>query len=708
MLQLEQDKNHFIVLHDMPGRCRLRIAGFNANQLVTHELEQRLRSCEFVNDFNINIACSSVVIKYRGALEVLFLKLAERSIPKLLDSPPRLGNNKLLPVLRDPKPLHSLALSGVALLLGTTIGPLLSVGLIVISGFPIWRRALSTLIFEKRLNVDFLDGLALTIAVLRQQPRTAALMALLVHLGDYVRERTAQQSRGYVQHLLELHTLKARRLEIDGTVTMVIAQTLMPNEIVLIVAGDMVPADGRVILGIAAVDQRHITGESMPANRRVGDTVFAGSSIVEGSITVCVCEAGDDTLASKIVQLVESAPIGETRIQNYAEQFADHLVAPMLGANVALLASSGNLDRFMSLAIVDYGTGIRVAAPTSILTSMTRAAQEGILIKSGRHVESLATMKGIAFDKTGTLTCGRLTVLEVKTFDAYISSDTVLQLAAAAETELSHPVARALVTYARSIRGLELPICEDVQFKIGLGVTAVIQGKSINIGSERYLRQMHISTSKAKSYMQSLDRLGHIGLLVAVDHTLVGAIACSDEPRPEARSILSGMRQRGIGHIVMLSGDKEGVARRVAQMVGIDTVYSEVLPHEKASIIHDLRKAHGTFAMVGDGVNDSPALAQADIGISLMDGADIARTAADVVLMKEGLHLLLPAIDISRDALKLIKQNCTLIASLNTLALALALPSGLISPATCTILSNGSTLLATLNSMRPLLPNLGR
>ena len=143
-------------------------------------------------------------------------------------------------------------------------------------------------------------------------------------------------------------------------------------------------------------------------------------------------------------------------------------------------------------------------------------------------------------------------------------------------------------------------------------------------------------------------------------------------------------------------------------MVGIDTVYSEVLPHEKASIIHDLRKAHGTFAMVGDGVNDSPALAQADIGISLMDGADIARTAADVVLMKEGLHLLLPAVDISRDALKLIKQNCTLIASLNTLALALALPSGLISPATCTILSNGSTLLATLNSMRPLLPNLGR
>ena len=608
----------------------------------------------------------------------------------------------LLPSISNLKPLHSLTLSTITLFIGLSAGPILSLGLILIIGFPIWRRALSTLIDEKRLNVDFLDGLALTIAVFRQQPRTAALMALLVHLGDFVRELTANQSRGYVDHLLELHTLKARRLELDGSITMVIAQSLLPDESVLILAGELVPADGHVINGLAAVDQRHITGESMPATRNLGDMVYAGSSIVEGSITVCITESGADTVASKIVELVESAPIGETRIQNYAEKFADHLVAPMLAANLAILATTGNLDRFMSLAIVDYGTGIRVAAPTSILTSMTRAAREGILIKSGRHVENLATLKGIAFDKTGTLTRGHLSILEIKSFVSTINTERVLLLAAAAETELVHPVARALVAYARISCGLVLPNCQDVQFAIGLGVSANVQGKRIHIGSARYLSQLKIPIRKAQSYLESLEGIGHIGLLVALDDCLIGAIACSDEPRPEARSTISGMRKRGVKEIIMLSGDREGVARKIAQSVGIDTVYSQVLPHEKADIVKHLRKLNGPFAMVGDGVNDSPALAQADVGISMMDSADIAKSAADVVLMKEGLHLLLPAIDISRNALGLIKQNCTLIAGLNTLALGLALPQGLISPATCTIISNGSTLLATMNSMRPL------
>ena len=441
----------------------------------------------------------------------------------------------------------------------------------------------------------------------------------------------------------------------------------------------------------------------MPATRRAGDMVFAGSSVVEGSIMVRITEAGADTAVAKIVASIESAPVGETRIQNYAEQFADRLVAPLLGVNIALLAATGNVDRFMSLAIVDYGTGIRIAAPTSVLASMTRAARQGILIKSGRHVEHLATLRGIAFDKTGTLTCGRLAVLEVQPFCAGLNADRVLQLAAAAETELHHPVARALVSHACNVRGLVLPLCQNVQFAIGLGVAAEVAGHRIHIGSERYLRSLSIATGKARTYLVNMERKGHIALLVALDDSLIGAITCSDEPRPEAHAVIAGLRRRGVREIVMLSGDRDGVARRVAQSVGIDKVYSEVLPHDKAEIVRTLRAANGPFAMVGDGVNDSPALAQADVGISLVDGADIARAAADVVLMEEGLHLLLPAIDISRDALALVRQNYMLIAGANTLALALALPSGWMSPVACTLLSNGSGLLATMNAMRPLL-----
>jgi Cu2+-exporting ATPase len=661
----------FNVLHKIPGRCRLRFPNLREDKLLQFKLEKKMKSTGLIDDFRFKLGCNSVIIMFQGSIESLFLKLMEPDARdlKLAKRTPSFFEAKS--PIWNQDPVHSFSLSFAALMLGGLGGPFLSLSMVVISGLPIWRRALLTLIDERRLNVDFLDALALTIAVLRRQPQTAALLTLLVHLGDVVRERTAKQSHGCTKQLMDLHTLKARRIEPDGTITTVVAETLQPAERVLLLAGDLVPADGRVIEGIAAVDQRHITGESNPATRRIGDIVFAGSSLIEGSVTIAVTEAGANTLISQIVEQVESAPVGETKIQNYAERFADHLVAPML-------------------------------APTSILTSMIRASKEGILIKSGSHVEKLAGLKGIAFDKTGTLTRGRLEVLEIKTFSKNISCDRVLLLAAAAETKLRHPVARALVSYACKTRGLNLPECENVDFVIGMGVAAECEGQQINIGSDRYLRKLNISTTKAQSYLAEIEQVGHIALLVALDGELIGAIACSDEPRPEAKSVIQGLLSRGVKEIVMLSGDRAGVARRIAQFVGIKKVYSEVLPHEKAEIIRELRNASGNFAMVGDGVNDSPALAQADIGISLFDGADIARSAADVVLMKEGLHLLLPAIDISRNALSLVKQNYSLIAGLNTIALALALPTGLITPATCTLISNGSTLLATMNAMRPL------
>ncbi len=690
-------------MHEVPGRCRLRVSRLRLDRVVREALERRLKASPLVNSFRFNLACESVTVEHQGDIENLFALLLE---PATISTLERTHGTALVtqPVVSSQQPLRALAWAGVALVLGPAAGAPFSILLILLTGLPIWRRALSTLVQERRLNVDFLDGLALAIAVLRQQPRTAALMALMVHLGDVVRELTAGQSRGHIRQLLDFQTVQARRVEIDGSVTLVAAQTLIADQMTLMLAGDLVPADGRVSGGVAAVDQRHITGESTPATRRVGDMVYAGSSVVEGSITVKITEAGADTVVAKIVELIEAAPVGETRIQNYAEQFADRLVAPLLATNVALWALTGNADRFMSMAIVDYGTGIRVAAPTSVLASMTRAARQGILIKSGRHVEHLATLRGIAFDKTGTLTCGRLSVLEVRPFCAGLSADRVLQLAAAAETELRHPVARALVLHARTVRGLELPLCQNVDFVIGFGVAAEVSGHSIHIGSERYLRSLGIATHKARNYLGEIENLGHIALLVALDNSLVGAIACSDEPRPEARAVVAGLRRRGVREIVMLSGDRDGVARRIAQSVGIDKVYSEVLPQDKAQIVRTLRAAtDGPFAMVGDGVNDSPALAQADVGISLVDGADIARAAADVVLMEEGLHLLLPAIDISRDALSLVRQNYALIAGANTLALALSLPSGWMSPVACTLLSNGSGLLATMNAMRPLL-----
>ena len=691
------------LLHEMPGRCRIRVARMRVDASVRERVSHRLANSPLVSSFRLNAACGSVTIEHSGQVDALFDMLMQPSTMLVTLSAKQTQLACVTHEKSESSPFRAMAWAATALVLGPAGGFGLDLVLILLTGFPIWRRAVTTLVKERRLNVDFLDGLALAIAVLRREPRTAALMAMMVHLGDVVRELTARQSRGHIRELLDFQTVQARRLNADGSVTLIPAQALKCHDMALMLAGDLVPADGMISSGLASVDQRHITGESVPATRRVGEMVFAGSSIVEGSITVQITEVGAATVVAKIVQVIESAPVGETRIQNYAEQFADRLVAPLLGVNVAMLALTGNVDRFMSMAIVDYGTGIRVAAPTSILASMTRAARQGILIKSGHHVEQLATLRGIAFDKTGTLTCGHLAVLDVRPMHSRMSADRILQLAAAAETQLRHPVARALVLHAEQVRGLTLPACDDVQFIIGMGVTAVIGGQRLHVGSERFLRSLGIATSKAAKYLTEAESHGYIVLLVAWDDSLVGAIACSDAPRPEARAVVAGLRARGVEHIVMLSGDREGVARRVADKVGIDTVYSEILPHDKAEIVRTLRLKYGPFAMIGDGVNDSPALAQADVGISLVDGADIARDAADVVLMEEGLHLLLPAIDICRDGMALVKQNFSLIAGANTVALALAVPAGLMSPMACTLISNGSGLLATLNAMRPLL-----
>jgi len=484
------------------------------------------------------------------------------------------------------------------------------------------------------------------------------------------------------------------------------ADQLQSGQRALLLAGDVVPADGTVESGVASVDQRSITGESVPATRREGQQLYAGSSVVEGRMTMHVTEAGNATAAARIVQMLEAAPVGETRIQNYAEKFADRLVAPILGVNTALLALTGNVDRFMALAIVDYGTGIRVAAPTSVLSSMLRAAREGILIKSGVHVERLATLHGMAFDKTGTLTRGRLAILDMHPL-GLLNGDHLLQLAAAAENQLRHPVARALVRHAES-RGLVLAPSGEVDFTIGMGVRAQVGRHHVRVGSERYLRLAGIPTSGAGSYLSEVERHGHSVLLVAVDESLAGAIAYADELRPEAPGLMAALRHRSIREIVMLTGDRGSIARRIAEKLGIRRFFAEVLPAHKAEIMDSLRQGGGPFAMVGDGVNDSPALARADVGIALVEGADIARDAADVVLMEDGLLRIVDAIDISRGAMTLVRQNYTLIAVCNTLALGLALPTGWVSPAAITLLSNGSAIAASLNAMRPLLHRSGR
>jgi Cu2+-exporting ATPase len=465
----------------------------------------------------------------------------------------------------------------------------------------------------------------------------------------------------------------------------------------------MIPVDGEVIKGRASVEQKTITGESLPVERLVGSKVYAATVVREGKLYLRAERVGRDTTAAQIVRMVSDAPIGETRIQNYAEKFADRLVAPSLAVATGLCAVSGDVNRFLSMVIIDYGTGIRVAAPTSVLASMIHAAHHGIMIKGGSQIEKLSRVDTILFDKTGTLTEGRPQVQSIRSYDErHFPSEKILALAAAAEARLTHPVAEAVLAKAREMK-VRIPPRTDSRFHVGLGVEVHVNGHTVHLGSERFLRDQHIKLDSAITDLRQINSYGHSALLLAVEGRIAGAISYADQIRPECSAVIKTLHNRGLRDLTMLTGDNSTVAAGVASRLGLDRFVANVFPAEKAEIVAELQREGRVVAMVGDGINDSPALARADVGIAMKGGADIAREAADVVLMEENLWKLIAAFDVSSNAMKLIRQNFAIIAGLNTVAYALAIPPGLINPGITTLISNGSAILATLNAVRPVM-----
>jgi Cu2+-exporting ATPase len=333
---------------------------------------------------------------------------------------------------------------------------------------------------------------------------------------------------------------------------------------------------------------------------------------------------------------------------------------------------------------------------------MTHAARAGIIIKSGAHMERLAEVDTVIFDKTGTLTHGSPVVVDVVSYERSITNRHLLGLAAAAETKLQHPVADALRVKAHEL-GANIPYCEETKYRIGLGVEGQVNGYYLHVGNERFMRQSEINVRVAESDRAALDEQGYSCIYVAIDGTLAGLVPFTDKIRPESREVVQRLHELGIRNSVMLTGDNAVVARSVGRRLGLTRQFADMLPADKAEVIQQFQRDGNLVAMVGDGINDSPALSFADVGIAMKHGAEVARESADVVLMEDSLWKLVKAVEISRGAVRLIHQNYAIVASLNTLALGLALPGGLIIPEITALISNGSAILAALNGIRPIL-----
>jgi len=708
----------FAVRHFMAGRLRLFVPALRRRRSLAEAAIGWLRGQPGIKRARINYECASLVVEFDPAheplLRALLGRLALMSIDDLRtlvqhtpahaqrmssDGQSSVRSQPLARALAAP-----LALPTLSLALSFTVNPIvraINLPLMLWNGFPIARRAWGVWRREGRLNVDFLDTLAILASLAQGNPLAGAIITWLIKLGDGIRDFTAAGSRRAVRELLEFQS-KTAWVVCDGTIVSRPVTELAVGDEIVVYPGEMIPVDGEILHGRALIDQKMITGEGLPVTRGQGETAYAGTVIRDGQLTIRAVRVGDATTAGQIAHLVESAPIGDTRMQNHAERLADRLVTPTLVLATGTAALSADFNRFLNLVIVDYGTGIRVAAPTAVLSFMTNAARNGIIIKSGKHIERLAEVDTVVFDKTGTLTHGVPAVRDIVSYQKHITPEHLIGLAAAAETRLQHPVAEALRSRARELR-CNIPPCDETEYKAGLGVEGRVNGYYLHVGNERFMRESNIVIQRTRSDRAAFDEQGCSCVYVAVDGEIAGLVPYADQIRPESRPVLQRLHELGVKNSIMLTGDNAVVARAVGRRLGLTHQFADMLPADKAEVIRELQREGRVVAMVGDGINDSPALSYADVGIAMKHGAEVTHESAHVVLMEDSLWKLVKAVEISKGTVGLIKQNYAIVAGLNTLALGLALPGGLISPVATAMLSNGSAILASVTGLRPLL-----
>ncbi|WHZ27644.1 MAG: heavy metal translocating P-type ATPase [Nitrospira sp.] len=689
------------IIHALPGRVRLRVPWIKDKPDVAQSLSAYLTRLQGVTTCHVNAQCSSVTLYYEAStwtperLCRRVNRVTERALQRLpmLRSSPANGQSSWFEL--------SLSSAGIAFgLLCEPLAPLVLPLLLTGSVLPMLQRAYQAIRNEGRLTVDVLDASATALLSLQGRFSMATFMVWLINLGDYIRDATVNRAKAAMESVLSYQESCAWVVRGRRTIRMAVSNIAL-GDTVIVYPGDRIPVDGIVLTGKATVDQRALTGESMPIEKEAGAQVFAATVIHDGKLYIQTSKVGDQTEAAKMVRLVEAAPSHETAIQNYAERWANDLVPySFVGAGIRGMLAGG-AGGAASVLVIDYGTGIRIAAPTAVLATMTTAVQQGILFKGGRALEQLATVDAVVLDKTGTLTTGQPEVTDVRAYGG-LTGEKVLVLAASAERRLNHPVAQAIVRAAVE-RKLAIPSRKASHYTIGLGVTSRVNGSIVHVGCARYMIRLGIGIpNEAQQDVAAFGDRAVSPVFVAMDREVVGLIGYADEIRPEARSVVRQLRNLGIKEIVMLTGDHRQVATHVAKQVGIARYVAEVLPEQKVEEVQALRQRGYRVAFIGDGINDSPALAHADVGIAVKGGADVAQDTAHVVLLNGDLAHVPTAISLAREAVDLIEQNWNIIAVPNTVALALAC-LGVLGPGAATLLSNGSAIVATGNSLRPLL-----
>ena len=688
----------FCIKHEMKGRLRIHIIQNRMTYAEADTLSWYLEEQENVTEVKVYERTADAVICYKGEREEILTVLKQFSYEKaevpetVLSSSGRQLNEEYKERLITKTVLHY----GSKLFLPM---PVRAVITSVKSVKYIWKgiRCLA----HGRLEVPVLDATAISVSVFRKDFATAGSVMFLLGIGEIIEEWTHKKSVGDLARSMSLNVKKVWLKREDQEI-LVKSSEVQPGDEIIVHMGNVIPFDGEVSDGEGMVNQASLTGEAMPVRRVSGQSVYAGTVLEEGELQIRVKAVTGSTRYEKIVSMIEDSEKLKSSVEGKAEHLADRLVPyTLLGTGAAWLLTR-NVTRTLSVLMVDFSCALKLAMPITVLSAIREAGENHITVKGGKFLEAVADADTIVFDKTGTLTKATPTVKDVVVFGEYPKEE-ALRIAACLEEHFPHSMAKAVVDAAKERNLSHEEMHSKVEYIVAHGISSYINDKKVVIGSSHFVFEDEECTIDPQ-YQDRYDTLPpeYSHLYLAIEHKLAAVICIEDPLREEAAEMVKSLKAAGITKVVMMTGDSERTAAAIAKRVGVDEYYAEVLPEDKANFVEKEKSEGRKVIMIGDGINDSPALSAADAGIAISDGAEIAREIADITIAADDLREVVTLKLLSNLMLKRIHRNYRSIVGINATLILLGV-TGILQPTTSALLHNMSTLTISLTNMKNLL-----
>ena len=707
------------ILHEIRGRIRIKSRALKYLGIHKEEITKQLMQVHYIQSVEISSITGTILVYFdnfsltgENLISLLQNTLNTYLVDIYKNEKKQISNKYVIERrLQEESPQEIIKNIGAAVLLLLLPNPKTKLTGIrrlfnyktlstVSLALPVLKNGIYSLIQNKRPNADTLSSTAIVSSIILGSERTALTIMILEKFAELLTVYTMKKTRGVIKDMLSVGENYVWKQSDDGnTAKKVPIEEISKGDFILVQTGEKISVDGTIEKGEAIIDQSAITGEYMPVTKKAGEEVFAGTLLKSGNITVKAEKVGDDRTASRIIKLVEDAAFNKADIQSYADTFSAQLIPLNFLLAGIVYVSTKNLQKALSMLVIDYSCGIRLSTATAFSASINTAAKNGILIKGSNYLEELSKSDTVIFDKTGTITEGKPKIQRLKTFGKNMKDNRMLALAAAAEETSSHPLASAILNEIKN-RGLKIPKHKESVIKVARGIETFVNKDIIRVGSLKYMEENDISLEVASDIVKGMQNRGEIVIYVAKNNDLIGVIGVSDPPRENIKKAMNRLRNQGIDDIVLLTGDLRQQAETIASRMSMDRYESELLPEDKAKDILKFRSIGSKVIMIGDGINDAPALSYANVGIALGSSrTDIAMEAADVTITSDDPLLIPGVIGLAKNTVKIIKQNFAMAIGINSFALVLG-ATGLLPAIYSSILHNSITILVVGNSLR--------